>query len=189
MKFSNVAIFILLGLSMVFNPIRAQQQCGSEYNLELIRQHNPNLWQKMKEIEAHTQQYLLSQMQTKSVNDVNATITIPVVVHVLHLANEPVGTGRNIPDAQIQSQIDVLNEDFNRINADRVNTPAQFTPNATNANIQFRLACTDPNGNPTNGITRTVTSIANFPYTPNPDGTINETATRIKFTSLGGRDA
>ncbi len=85
----------------------------------------------------------------------NSVIIIPVVVHVLH-SGEPLGTGRNISDAQIQSQIDVLNEDFRRLNADRVNTPSIFLPAAGDANFEFRLACKDPNGNTTNGITRTL---------------------------------
>lgn len=33
--------------------------------------------------------------------------------------------------AQIQSQIDVLNEDFRRLNADAANTPSAFTPVAS----------------------------------------------------------
>ncbi|MFM1744524.1 MAG: hypothetical protein RLZZ630_461, partial [Bacteroidota bacterium] len=43
-------------------------------------------------------------------------ITIPVVVHVLY-AN----ANQNITDAQIASQIEVLNEDFSRLNPDTNN--------------------------------------------------------------------
>ena len=39
-------------------------------------------------------------------------LTIPIVVHVIH-NGEAVGEGSNISEAQIQSQIQVLNEDFN----------------------------------------------------------------------------
>jgi hypothetical protein len=39
---------------------------------------------------------------------------IPVVFHVIH-SGEAVGTGTNVSQAAIQSQIDVLNEDFRRI--------------------------------------------------------------------------
>src|SRR4051812_9191807 len=46
-----------------------------------------------------------------------SVITIPVVVHVVYN-----GTAENISDAQIFSQIDVLNEDFSRSNADTGNT-------------------------------------------------------------------
>src|SRR6267154_819781 len=40
-------------------------------------------------------------------------VTIPIIVHVVH-NGEPVGTGMNISQAQIQSEIAVLNEDYRR---------------------------------------------------------------------------
>src|SRR5690606_36658564 len=50
---------------------------------------------------------------------------IPVVIHVIH-NGEPVGVGANISNAQILSQIRVLNADFQRQNADAADTPAAF---------------------------------------------------------------
>ena len=78
---------------------------------------------------------------------------IPVVVHVLHNGTA-VGVDANISDAQILSQIRVLNEDFRRKNADAIRTPAEFLPVAADANIEFVLAKQDPNGLPTTGIVR-----------------------------------
>ncbi|MEQ8575909.1 MAG: Pregnancy-associated plasma protein-A, partial [Fulvivirga sp.] len=79
--------------------------------------------------------------------------TLPVVVHVIHLGEE-VGDGLNIPDDQIFSQIEVLNEDFRRLNDDQINTPADFEPVAADIEINFALAQRDPEGLPTNGIVR-----------------------------------
>jgi gliding motility-associated-like protein len=64
---------------------------------------------------------------------------VRVVVHVIH-NGEKVGTGLNISDAQISSQIAVLNKDFNRLNEDAVNTPASFKPLAGSMDIEFVLA-------------------------------------------------
>lgn len=77
-------------------------------------------------------------------------ITIPVVVHVIH-NGEPVGTAPNITDAQVESQITVMNNDYRRM----ANTPG-FNTNPVGADvmIQFALAKVDPAGNPTNGINR-----------------------------------
>jgi hypothetical protein len=83
--------------------------------------------------------------------------SIPVVVHVVHRT-----AAENVSDAQIQSQIDVLNADFRARNADRTSTPAVFQPLISDARITFRLATTDPDGNPTDGITRTSTSSTSF---------------------------
>jgi hypothetical protein len=80
-------------------------------------------------------------------------ITIPVVVHVIH-KGEPVGTGTNISDAQIQSQIDVLNQDFRRLNSDVLFSPAPFRGSSADPLIQFCLAQQKPDGSSTNGIMR-----------------------------------
>ncbi|MFC4873577.1 M43 family zinc metalloprotease [Negadavirga shengliensis] len=78
---------------------------------------------------------------------------IPVVVHVIHNGT-PVGEGANIPEAQLLSQIRILNEDFQKRNADAVNTPEEFQGVAGDAQIEFVLAMQDPMGMPTNGINR-----------------------------------
>ncbi len=82
---------------------------------------------------------------------------IPVVVHVVW--NTP---QQNISDAQINSQIDVLNRDFRRTNADVNSTPAPFLPLTTDARIEFFLANVDPNGAPSTGINRRQTTVASF---------------------------
>jgi hypothetical protein len=77
------------------------------------------------------------------------TITIPVVVHVVH--NQPV---ENITDIQIKSQIDALNADFSRTNNDFNKVPSVFAKVSANTNIRFELAKVDPMGRPTTGIIR-----------------------------------
>jgi ABC-type taurine transport system substrate-binding protein len=72
---------------------------------------------------------------------------IPVVVHVVH--NTP---AQNVSDAQIASQIDVLNRDFRRTNPDVAGTPPPFMPLTADARIEFELA----------GVTRTATATASF---------------------------
>jgi hypothetical protein len=81
-------------------------------------------------------------------------IRIPVVVHVIYNAAD-----QNIPDRHIHSQIDVLNADFRRLNADAVSTPKAFAGVAADARLEFALAVRDPSGKPTNGITRTKTEV------------------------------
>lgn len=96
-------------------------------------------------------------------------------------------TAQNISDAQIQSQIAVLNEDYRRLNADAINTPSYFLPDAADMQIEFRLACIDPNGNPTNGVIRKYTN-TNLFITLNkvrPDKTTDEEAVGIKTEPNG----
>lgn len=95
--------------------------------------------------------------QASNPADTRSTYVIPVVVHVVYKT-----AAQNISDEQIQSQIDVLNEDYNRMNADVTKTPAGFLPVAGSMSVTFCLAAFDPDGNPTSGITRTQTTATDF---------------------------
>ncbi|MBA4057084.1 MAG: Pregnancy-associated plasma protein-A, partial [Marivirga sp.] len=81
------------------------------------------------------------------------TYRIPVVVHIIH-KGEAVGSTTNISDAQVASQIAVLNKDFNRLNTDASDTPEEFKPVAGSMDIEFVLAEQTPQGLPTSGIIR-----------------------------------
>lgn len=168
----------------------AQRNCPSVIDLVQMQSQDPARYQRFMDLETFTANYLSNQsnINQRLINQ-NGIITIPVVVHVLH-RGEAVGSGRNISLAQIQSQIDVLNEDFRRLNADRVNTPAAFTGVASDYGFEFRLACQDPNGNPTNGIVRRQTNRNNFTYIaiPNTNGLPDENAMGIKMTNIAGSD-
>jgi Pregnancy-associated plasma protein-A len=82
---------------------------------------------------------------------------IPVVVHVV--SNTP---DQDISEEQIKSQIDVLNDDFRAHNDDVADVPEVFGDLVADSRIEFFLANTDPEGNPTNGITRTTTTRKSF---------------------------
>ena len=69
------------------------------------------------------------------------TYTLPVVVHIMHDGDD-IGTGSNIPEAQVISAIDALNADF------------QGAFGGADIDIEFALAVRDPNGQPTTGINR-----------------------------------
>ncbi len=178
--------FILAFTFFFFNvlSINAQNHCGSVSDLNALQTHNPSLYQDY----LNQNQAIQNAINSPESLLMHETVVIPVVVHILHNGSS-IGSGLNLSMAQIESQIEVLNEDFRRMNADRTNTPSAFANVAADANIEFRLACIDPNGNPTNGVTRTQTSIPIFRRVDNPDKTLNEMATRIKFTSQGGVDA
>jgi hypothetical protein len=66
----------------------------------------------------------------------------------------------NIPDAEIQRQIDRLNLEFNNSYTSRVSVPAEFRDKTANPEIRFCLALLDPSGQAHKGILRTQTPIA-----------------------------
>lgn len=119
-----------------------ERNCATMDNLEHRKNEDPGLEQRMSQIEAYTQNKVKSLEQNKITGSI---VTIPVVVHVIYS-----NSNENISEAQILSQIQVLNDDFRRLNSDANNTWSQ----AADTQIQFCMATVDPNGNPTNGITR-----------------------------------
>jgi hypothetical protein len=62
-------------------------------------------------------------------------LTIPIIVHVVYKTDE-----ENISDGQVQSQIDVLNQDFRATNPDLANVPDVWRGLATDTQVTFRLA-------------------------------------------------
>jgi hypothetical protein len=113
--------------SLTTNAI-AHRGCASQEVLAAQLAADPTLALRMNEIEAFTQKAKLTGRL------VNGKIEIPVVVNVLYKT-----AAENISDAQIQSQIDVLNEDFTATNADFGSVPALFSGVATNIGITFVL--------------------------------------------------
>ncbi|MBY8962900.1 T9SS type A sorting domain-containing protein [Flavobacterium sp. D11R37] len=85
-------------------------------------------------------------------------ITIPIVVHVVH-NGDFLGTNENIADAQVLSQITVLNQDYRRM----LGTPGyNSNPVGADVQIEFCLAQVDPDGQPTTGIDRVNMNLASW---------------------------
>ncbi|CAM1358076.1 exported hypothetical protein [Tenacibaculum litopenaei] len=123
---------------------QSKRNCHTMHNLEYRQSNDPMLKQRMQDIENFTKQRV-KELEHNHGKIVGNVIQIPVVVHVIYSKAQ-----ENISDAQIQSQIDVINEDFRRTNSDKTNKWSQ----AADTEIEFYLAKVDPSGNPTNGITR-----------------------------------
>ena len=107
----------------------ARRGCASQEVLAEQLAADPTLAIRMNQIEAFTQKAQLSNSRL-----VNGKIVIPVVVNVLYKT-----AAENISDAQIQSQIAVLNKDFTATNSDFGSVPALFSGVAANVDITFEL--------------------------------------------------
>ena len=84
-------------------------------------------------------------------------VTIPVVVHVVYKT-----AGEKISDAQIKSQIDVLNADYGATNPDKASVPPVWAGLLTDSGIRFALAKKNPSGKATKGIVRKKTTKNSF---------------------------
>lgn len=118
---------------VVGNFVYAQRNCGSmEYLQQQILQ-DPIRELQLERIERFTEQYDIQLEKAFS----GGILTVPVIVHVVYG-----NSTENISDAQIASQIAVLNDDFRRLNGDRSNTPADFQGVAADTEIEFCLTQT-----------------------------------------------
>lgn len=157
---------MVAAIAMAVTFANAQRNCGSMEHLQQMST-DPQVIEKRQQIEAFTEEW------TRNNGGDRALVTIPVVVHVVYNT-----TAENISDAQVLSQITVLNADFRKLNSDAANVPAAFSGLAADANIEFCLASTDPNGATTTGITRTSTTATSF-----------STNDGVKFSTSGGKNA
>ncbi len=92
-----------------------------------------------KQIEA------LKANQSKYRSAMQVNYTIPVVVHVIH-SGTAVGTGANISNTQVNSQIQVLNDDYAGTGLNNANLPGIFASAKANTGVTFCMAQRTPAG-------------------------------------------
>ena len=181
MKLFNRLFTLFCLVEVTSLSVQAQQQaekCGFNHAVEFLNQQNPNYKQQ---INAAYQQWVIEANAKQNKND-KSIYVIPVVFHVVWNSNN---LQQNLDDSVLIEQINVLNEDFRRLNADTVNMRSGFAPLVGDGQIEFQLACKDPNGNATDGIVRVQTS------TTFGGGFLPDMASiaKIQNTSQGGSDA
>ena len=132
------------------------RNCATMEHMADLERQNPALVQQ-RIADENILQREIARLASQRTTEANVIYTIPVVVHVVYKY-----ATQNVSDAQVLSQIAVLNEDFGRTNADTVNTPIGFRSVASATQFQFCLAQRDPSGNTTNGIERRLTTTTTF---------------------------
>ena len=140
-KLLATGIFIASSIFMLGQEVRCYSTELHEIKYFSDANYQKNFNESQKRLNS-----VLSQLKDKKIM-LAPPYTVPVVVHVVHNNG-----AENISDAQIQSQISVLNEDFRRITSSRGEGAGVDTQ------IEFCLATLDPSGNPTTGINRVVSS-------------------------------
>lgn len=139
-----LGIALFLGGTLALN---AQRVCGTMEHLHQLESQHPEIIQRQMVIEQNTEQAIANNTLNRSV------VTIPVVVHVVYR-----NSTQNVSDAQIASQIQVLNDDFRKLNSDVSLVPSIFASVAADAEFNFCLASQTPSGASFNGINRVATT-------------------------------
>ncbi len=109
------------------NDVPTKRECASHLVLERQMQEDPTRASRMQEIENYTQDAIAHG------KIINGKLVIPVVFNVLYKTKE-----ENLSNALLQTQIDVLNKDFNARNSD-FNNPTPYASVKANVGITFVL--------------------------------------------------
>ena len=166
MKKSILLLFLSVSLLGQAQQIR---RCGAFEYLKNLETHDPGFALRRLQKETDYREWTVNHPAGTS----GSVITIPVVFHLLY--ND---SSQYLDDAVIMSQLDVINEDYRRMNADTGQTPLAFRAVAADCEIEFCLAQRTPDDQPTSGIIHKFTPDSAF---TNFDET--------KFNVYGGDDA
>ena len=176
MRLLSFFLALTLGISSAVGQSKipvapSERHCAAHEKHVQMMGLDPVYAKKQADLEQHTALFVESREEARA-NGAQmqpVVVTIPVVFHVVY-ANST----ENISDAQLLEQLQVLNDDFRRLNADQDN----IWPQAADTEIEFCLATRDPNGAPSSGILRVPTTSGSF-----------GSSDAVKFTSQGGSDA
>ncbi|HTI92022.1 MAG TPA: M43 family zinc metalloprotease [Puia sp.] len=157
----------------------AQRDCRwLDYKQQQLKA-DPSLAEKVEAVESFTRMQLhrssvtITGQGTGTKDIIPSLITIPVVVHIVYNSSS-----QNISDAQVLSQLDVLNADYGKHNADTSAIPSYYSSLAANSGFRFVLAGVDTDGHATTGIIHKYTNATSFSLNDN-----------VKYSSRGGDDA
>ncbi len=160
-------------LCAAFSQAQQTEKCAAQHLYAKQYASDPERYNRLEDKVAH----FIEANKTSATKSGAKILTIPVVFHVVY---NPTQSGANISEDVLRSQIDVLNEDFRRLNADANNTREPFKALAADIQVEFQLATVGPDGLPTTGINRRA-SLQNF--------NVFTFENYVKFDSLGGINA
>ncbi len=150
MKISGVIILSVFTGFLSINAQNITNKCGEDYVKQQVSAATGS-YENTRNSFFETIDPILKQTDQPE----GVIYKIPVIVHIIYQTAED-----NITREQVLDAISVLNRDYRRLNADTSITRAIFKPVAADTEIEFVLAKLDPQGNCTEGITRTFSNLS-----------------------------
>lgn len=141
--------------------------------LEKKWNEKPALKAKFHSREARFQEMVAARIKSAKTMRTGELVTIPVVFHLV------LSRQSQVTDAQVQAQLDTLNNDYAGLNGSAARIPSYFKSLFGQSGIQFCLAQQTPDGEPSTGIVRYTTTQTPFNYLFN----------YVKHENRGGADA
>lgn len=139
-------ILLLFVACCTFSSAYTQNNwCGAVQAKQDIINQSPELKIPIQQMEAYLNALDVTHLEkTRAGNYI-----IPIVFHIIHNYGP-----ENISDDQVRDAVRILNEEYQKRNADTIDVIPIFKPLIANVGFEFRLANKDPEGNCTNGIDR-----------------------------------
>jgi len=167
LSFMYQSVLVLLVVCPLF--FSAQKNCGNPTYSSKRLAVEPNFRKNSASIEEQTEDYVQRSQKTVS----GATVTLPVVFHVVYNT-----AAQNISDAKLLEQLQVLNQDFRKLNSGVALVPQVWQGLVADCEINFCLAVRNPQNVSTSGIERRQTAVTIFGQDDN-----------VKSYAAGGLDA
>lgn len=128
----------------------AQRTCATDEKVAEMIASDPEFAIHNQEINDYIRNPDNALNRTSNASSPSVIVTIPVVFHVIYK-----NQNQNVSDAQINTQLTVLNNDYRKLNADFASVvPAPFQSFGADVEIVFCKATLTPAGEPTTGVTR-----------------------------------
>jgi PKD repeat protein len=144
----NFRFTLIVGMCFLTNVFMAQtvERCGTHLVQEELYKKHPELKAEKEEFNRYAAEF--------TDDGSRAVKIIPIVFHIIHTYGS-----ENISREQVEDAVRIINEDYQLLNEDQTEVVSAFAGIKGNTQFEFRLARKDPNGNCTDGITRTVSDL------------------------------
>lgn len=159
MKKLLLSLSLFLGLSTVSVAQEAYpchtDEMTEKYIQSLTPQERIQYQQERENYKQEIQNFIAAHPELQTNSGARAVqYTIPVVFHIIHA-----GGPENISNEQVEDCIRVMNDDYQLMNSDANNVQSEFASLVADIEVEFKLARKKPNGDCTNGITRTYSTL------------------------------
>lgn len=187
--FLMACILWLSPLTLFSQDAHNPNKCGMEIMKAALIAGNP-VWAQRIEDQRNSLQGIADAYQSRKeaerlAGKTTSVPTIPIIFHVLVTYSQYIQLGGTAGIAQrVDSQIAVLNRDYNAQNADSIMIPTGWKHLYANVGIQFGLAHTNPYGTGTPGY-----EISIIPDAPGGFSSASNSYSNAKHSSSGGFDA
>lgn len=177
-------LFLLALFNMLLLNAQGQRNCGQTILLNHLEARFPGALEQIDQERERIKKAAITGSKSNSIYfKTTAPAFIPVVFHLV-IDSAQFKQLKGIPgiEQRINSQMKVINDDFNGNNADKVKVPSVWTSLFANVGLQFGLARIAPSGASTPGYEIKIV----------PDGTKYDAldgAKAAKFNASGGLDA